>query len=270
MKKLLVLLSVCLLTACASGPTIDRSYSAHSQRSRVRFVVLHYTVSDLPGALKTLTEGEVSSHYLLTDAAQPVIYGLVDESRRASHAGLGSWKNVNDINSSSIGIEIVNPGFRDTPQARLWTPFPQPQIDALITLLRGIVARHGILPENILGHSDVAPLRKQDPGPMFPWIALAEAGLVAWPDQARVADARSRFEQQLPDIAWFQKKLAAHGYAIVQTGTLDTDTRTVLGAFQMKYRPAVYDGTPDAQTAALLEVLTSATPGLLPALKPSN
>lgn len=262
MKTLLATLLFALLAGCATGPHIDHTYSAKSQSSRVKFIVIHYTVSDLPQSIKTLTEQVVSSHYLLTDEAKPVIYNLVDESRQANHAGVSSWKNYSLLNPSSIGIEIVNPGFTEGPNGRIWHPFSQAQMDQLIVLLKQIVARHHIPPENILGHSDIAPQRKQDPGPMFPWIQLAQAGLIIWPDGDRLASMRPAFEQQLPDVAWFQKKLSVYGYAVPQNGELDNETRTVLGAFQMKYRPADISGTPDAETAALLEVLTT------PAAKP--
>jgi N-acetylmuramoyl-L-alanine amidase len=257
MKTLLAALMLALLAGCATGPRVDHSYTAKGQSSRVKFIVLHFTVSDLPQSIKILTEQVVSSHYLLTDEPRPVIYGLVDEGRQANHAGVSSWKSYTQLNTSSIGIEIVNPGYRDTPQGRIWYPFPQQQIDQLIPLLKQIVAKHNIPPENILGHSDIAPLRKQDPGPMFPWRQLAAAGLIVWPDAARVAAVRPVYEQLLPDVAWFQVRLAVHGYAVPQTGVLDEATRAVLGAFQMKYRPANIDGTPDAESAALLDVLTT-------------
>jgi N-acetylmuramoyl-L-alanine amidase len=222
----------------------------------VRFLVLHYTVSNRENSIKTLTQQEVSAHYLLTDDPVPVIYNLVDEKNAAWHAGNSSWKNYTQLNNSSIGIEIVNPGWKDTPNGRVYAPFPQSQIDALIPLVRDIVQRHHIAPENVLGHSDIAPQRKQDPGPMFPWQRLADAGLVAWPNAARVAALNPYFQAQLPDAAWFQKKLASWGYGLVQSGQLDEQTRTVLSAFQMKYRPANSDGNPDAETASLLEALT--------------
>jgi N-acetylmuramoyl-L-alanine amidase len=193
----------------------------------------------------------------------PVIYNLVDEKNAAWHAGNSSWKNFTQLNNSSIGIEIVNLGWKDTPTGRVYAPFPQAQIDALIPLVRDIVTRHHIAPENVLGHSDIAPLRKQDPGPMFPWRQLAAAGLVAWPNADRVAMLVPIFQVQLPDIAWYQKKLATWGYGLVQSGVLDEQTRTVLSAFQMKYRPANIDGNPDVETAALLEALTNPT-GPLP------
>ena len=272
MMKLLPLTAlstaVALLAGCATvppppaGPRLDTTLSSRSQSDRIKYIIIHYTVSDLPRSIRTLTQDEVSSHYLLTDGEQPFFYTLVDESRQANHAGLSSWKIYNQLNSASIGIEIVNPGFVETPQGRVYAPFKQPQIDQLILLLKQIVARHGIRPENILGHSDIAPQRKQDPGPMFPWKQLADAGLVAWPEASRVAARLPMFQEQLPDVAWFQRKLALHGYAVPQTGELDQATRTVLTVFQSKYRQSLYDGAPDAETAAILDVLTSPLPAV--------
>jgi N-acetylmuramoyl-L-alanine amidase len=265
MKSLAATLLIALLAGCVTAPGgIDKTYTAKGQASRVRFLVLHYTVSDKPVSLKVLTEQQVSAHYLLTDDASPTIYGLVDETRAAYHAGNSSWKGFTQLNNSSIGIEIVNAGWKDTPQGRVYAPFPQTQIDALIPLVKDIVARHGILPENVVGHSDIAPLRKQDPGPMFPWYQLARAGLVVWPDPNRVAAVRQVFDIQVPDAIWFQKKLAAHGFSLAQTGLFDQPTRTVIAAFQMKYRPANIAGEPDAETAAMLEVLTTPANAPLP------
>jgi N-acetylmuramoyl-L-alanine amidase len=257
MKILAATLLVALLAGCATGPQYDKTYTAKGQSSRSRFLVLHYTVGDKASSLKTLTEQQVSAHYMVTDDPKPVIYNLVDENNAAWHAGNSSWKNFTQLNNSSIGIEIVNAGWKDTPTGRVYAPFPQSQIDAIIPLVRDIVARHHIAPENVLGHSDIAPLRKQDPGPMFPWKQFADAGLVVWPAAARVAAVTPIFQTQLPDVAWYQKKLAAWGYGLVQSGNLDEQTRTVLSAFQMKYRPANIDGTPDVETAALLEALTN-------------
>jgi N-acetylmuramoyl-L-alanine amidase len=229
--------------------------------------VLHYTVSDNPTSIKILTEQQVSSHYLVTNHPEPIIYRLVDENRAAYHAGVSSWKNYTQLNNSSIGIEIVNPGWTKTPDGgRAFYPFPQSQMDVLVPLVKDIVQRHGIAPENVLGHSDIAPQRKQDPGPLFPWGRLAQEGLVLWPDANRVAAVRPIFDATLPDIFWFQRKLATHGYAIQQTGVLDQQTRAVLQAFQMKYRPADFAGNPDAETASLLEVLTTPANAPLPVI----
>ncbi|MBB3117387.1 N-acetylmuramoyl-L-alanine amidase [Pseudoduganella violacea] len=258
MKKLLLILLMAVLSGCATQlPRIDNSYTARGQSSRVKFIVLHYTVADTPRSIKILTEQEVSAHYLLTDADQPVLYGLVDESRQAWHAGNSSWKAFTQLNTSSVGIEIVNAGFKDTPEGRVWYPFKQAQIDQLIPLLKQIVARHEVRPEFILGHNEIAPQRKQDPGPLFPWKQLADAGLITWPDANQVAQRRAVFEQLPPEISWYQKKLAEHGYATPQTGVLDEATRNVLGVFQSKYRQSKFDGVPDAETAAILDTLTA-------------
>jgi N-acetylmuramoyl-L-alanine amidase len=261
MKSIFAALALAVLAGCTTTapttPKYDTTYDAVGQSSRARFLVLHYTVANTPASIKILTQQQVSSHYLLTDEAQPKIYRLVDENRAAWHAGNSSWKNFTQLNNSSIGIEIVNAGWKDTPQGRVYAPFPQAQMDALLPLVKDIVARHGIAPENVLGHSDIAPLRKQDPGPQFPWQRLAQEGLVLWPDANRVAAVRPAFEALLPDVAWFQRKLATHGFGLVQSGMYDEATRTTLAAFQMKYRPRDISGVADAETAALLEVLTT-------------
>ncbi len=246
--------ALALLASCASGPVIDRGHSASTHGSRVHFIILHYTWENWEDTLRVLTEGPVSSHYLVRDA--PVrIYQLVDESRSAFHAGESAWRGRSWLNASSIGIEIVNLGNRLADQGIDWQPYPDAQIDAVIELVRDIVERHGVRPQNILGHSDVAPQRKLDPGPAFPWVRLAEAGLIPWPDPAEVATRQSVHARALPSVDWFQARLAEHGFMVPRSGELDDATRRVIAAFQMKYRPARYDGTPDAQTAALLEVM---------------
>ncbi|MCX7172918.1 MAG: N-acetylmuramoyl-L-alanine amidase [Proteobacteria bacterium] len=256
MNYLLLALTMVMISGCASGPRIDTRYTAVSQDSRVQYLILHYTAGDFPVSLKILTEGPVSSHYLVDDKTAN-IYRLVDENRRAYHAGESFWKGSTRLNASSIGIEIVNPGYKDTPEGRVWFDFPESQMAAVIELVKKIVAQHEIKPDRILAHSDIAPQRKTDPGPRFPWKQLADAGLIPWPDAGQVALKRVEYERQQPDIAWFQKKLAEHGYAVPQNAVLDDETRNVLMVFQMKYRPARFDGIPDPETAAILDVLTS-------------
>jgi len=254
-KRLLALLVPMLLAACASsGPVLDTTYTARSQESRVLFLVLHYTEGDFNSALKVLTQGPVSSHYLV-NIDPPTVYRLVDESRTAHHAGVSSWKGYTQLNASSIGIEIVNRAFTGTPDPDNWAEFPKAQMDVVMELVKDIVARHKIRPDRIVGHSDIAPQRKVDPGPRFPWKRLADEGLIPWPDAAKVAERRAGFEAGLPDIEWFQRNLARHGFAVPVNGALDEATVRVLMVFQMKYRPAKFDGMPDAETAAILDVL---------------
>lgn len=245
-----------LLAGCASGPAIDTRHRARGQDSRAQFLILHFTSIDFARSLKVLTEGEVSAHYLLSDEQPPRIYRLVPEDRRAWHAGHSSWKGQTQLNASSIGIEIVNAGDQPGPDGRsTFAPYPPAQIDLLLRLVQDIVSRHQIRPDRVLGHSDIAPQRKVDPGPLFPWQRLADAGLVLWPDAARVAALLPAHQARLPELAWFQQRLATHGFQVPQHGQADEPTRRVLAAFQMKYRPARHDGVPDAETAALLQAL---------------
>ena len=256
MKFFALLASLLVLAGCASAPRYDTSHPSANYDSRIQFVVAHYTSASLERSLQLLTHGEVSSHYLISDDKNATVYKLMDENQRAWHAGESQWQGRTWLNSSSIGIEIVNPGFKDTPTGRLWYPYSEAQIQGLIALLKDISKRNGISPRHIIGHSDIAPLRKLDPGPLFPWKRLADAGLGLWPNEQAVARQQALFNSgELPSISWFQGQLAHLGYDTPQTGELDVATRHVLAAFQMHYRPSRFDGTPDAQTAALLLVL---------------
>ena len=256
MRFVLLALSTLLLTACTGGQVIDDSFSSRSQSSRVQYIVVHYTSTDLAHSLALLTQGEVSSHYLIGDSPATV-YRLVDENRRAWHAGDSTWQGRTWLNASSIGIELVNQGYEQGPNGDVWQPYSEAQIEALITLLKDLVKRHDLPIDSIIGHSDIAPQRKVDPGPLFPWKRLADAGLIRWPDAAEVAAQRVDFERALPDALWFQQQLARVGFNLAFSGQFDEPTRTVLAAFQMKYRPARYDGMADAETAALLATLNA-------------
>ena len=255
MKYLALIASLLLLAGCASGPRIDTSHPSTNYDSRIQFVVLHYTNASLERSLQLLTHGEVSSHYLIGDDKGATIYKLMDENFRAWHAGESEWQGRTWLNSSSIGIEIVNPGFKDTPTGRVWYPYSEDQVQSLIVLLKDISKRYNIHPRAIIGHSDIAPMRKLDPGPLFPWKRLAAEGIGVWPNEQAVARQQAQFAAQLPSISWFQGQLAKLGYATPQTGELDVATRHVLAAFQLHFRPSRFDGTPDAETAALLQVL---------------
>lgn len=258
-RRAALTLAALLLAGCATGPRIDDSHRAVSQGPRVDLLVIHYTALDFPTSLRVLTQQAVSSHYLV-DIDPPTIYRLVDEDRRANHAGVSSWARRSLLNSSSIGIEIVNAGYVDTPEGRRYTPYPPRQIDAVVALVRDIVKRWNIPKERVVGHADIAPGRKQDPGPLFPWKRLADEGLALWFDEAQAAALRPHFEQQPPDLAWYQQRLAQLGYLVPLNSPpgapVDTATRDVLISFQMRFRPARHDGVPDAETAAILAALT--------------
>ena len=256
MKTIPAVLMLLLLAGCASGPHIDTSYSSTGHDSRAQFIILHYTSTDLPRSLQLLSGRDVSSHYLIGESPA-TIYRLVGENRRAWHAGESEWNGRTWLNATSIGIELVNRGYVESADGRrLWYPYSEEQIDALVVLLKDIMARHDLKPGAIIGHSDIAPQRKVDPGPLFPWKRLAEEGLLPWPDADAVAAERMRYASAgLPTITWFQDALAAQGYRVPRHGHLDDETRNVIAAFQMKYRPARFDGEPDAETAAMLQVL---------------
>ena len=245
-----------LLAGCAGGPRIDTRHRATSQGPRVDLLVIHYTALDFETSLRVLTQQVVSSHYLV-DIDPPTIYRLVDEDRRANHAGVSFWERRALLNTSSIGIEIVNLGRVEGPDGPRYTPYPERQIDAVVALVRDIVGRWGIPKERVVGHADIAPGRKQDPGPLFPWKRLADEGLALWFDEARAAALLPGYEAELPPLAWFQQRLARLGYLVPLDGTPDTATRDVLVSFQMRFRPGLYDGAPDAGSAAILAALTS-------------
>jgi N-acetylmuramoyl-L-alanine amidase len=260
-RRSLLAAAALMVTGCSSLPStpeslvIDTRHRSVSQDSRVQFLVIHYTQANFELSMKILARGGLSVHYLLSDETPPRIYRLVEEDRRAYHAGFSSWQNQGPLNAMSIGIEIVHPGVLPGPSGEQFVPYRQDQIDLLVPLVRDIVRRHAIRSDRVVGHADIAPQRKVDPGPLFPWKRLAEEGLVMWPEAALVAQLRPGFDQQLPDLAWFQRSLAEHGYETPRTGQLDDATRRVVAAFQMRYRPARHDGQPDAETAALLAAL---------------
>ncbi|WP_245904469.1 peptidoglycan recognition protein family protein [Billgrantia lactosivorans] len=253
------------------GYAVDHSQVSASHSSRVRHLVLHYTDVDEAESLAVLTGPHVSAHYVLPLPArdhrgQPLVYQLVDEERRAWHAGASAWRGRTNINDTSIGIEIVNSGpdrpyadverlLEEAPDAPVeihWAPYPEAQIEALIALSRDIIERHGIHPTDVVAHSDIAPTRKIDPGPRFPWRELYQAGIGVWPEEEDVARWQARFATQAPPLATLQRALGAWGYSLEENGSPDRTTRAVLRAFQMRFRPADYRGRPDTETAAIL------------------
>ncbi|MGD1035962.1 MAG: N-acetylmuramoyl-L-alanine amidase [Roseiarcus sp.] len=215
-------------------------------------IVLHYTgMPTAEGALALLCDptSEVSAHYFVWESGE--VAQLVAEDKRAWHAGAGFWSGNSDLNSASIGVEIVNPGHDGA-----LPPFPRRQIEGVIGLCRDIAARRAIRGERILAHSDIAPARKRDPGEKFPWDVLARAGVGHWTKPAKiVGGALIGAGEEGPPIRALQAMLALYGYGVEITGVYDRETRTVVTAFQRHFRPERVDGEADFSTIATLRAL---------------
>ncbi len=204
----------------------------------IDILLLHYTgMVSAAAALAHMSDetAKVSAHYCIDEDG--TLTRLVPEDRRAWHAGVASWAGAADINARSIGIELVNPGHEFGYRA-----FPEAQMASLIELASAILARHPIPAHRVLGHADVAPLRKEDPGELFDWARLAAAGIGLWPGAAQPRDP--------PEAAETRRQLAAFGY-----GYLGDDPAAVVRAFQRHFRPEAVTGEMDAVTAGRLEAL---------------
>lgn len=218
-------------------------------------LLLHYTgMASTSAALERLCDpaAKVSSHYVVEEAGN--IIQLVQEARRAWHAGLSSWEGVTDINSRSIGIEIANPGHSFG-----YPDFPEAQIAAVIALCSDIVGRHAIRAERVLAHSDVAPRRKLDPGEKFPWARLHCAGVGAWVPATPIrCGAVLALGDRSLEVFELQAALREYGYGIEATGVYDELTEAVVTAFQRHFRPNCIDGRADASTSETLRALLAA------------
>lgn len=222
----------------------------------VTMLVLHYTgMRSAQAALDRLADplAKVSCHYLIDQDG--TCTQMVEEAMRAWHAGKSFWRGITDVNASSIGIELVNPGHEFG-----YVAFPDAQMTALEELCASILTRHAVEPRNVVGHSDVAPLRKQDPGELFDWNRLASKGIgvavPAWSDQTTSGSAASC--QSPVQIAELQRKLAAWGYGLEATGELDDLTLACISAFQRHFRPRRVDGKADSDTVGVLDQLLAA------------
>jgi len=194
----------------------------------ISLLILHYTGMETGEiALERMTDAEakVSAHYMVEEDGR--IFQLVDEKKRAWHAGVSEWQGETNINSNSIGIEIVNGGHDHLNADGSLPDFPDVQINAVIALSKDIIKRHGNL--TVLGHSDIAPARKIDPGENFPWQGLAAAGLGYWPD-VQTEDRRVLFEKGSRDrgVAIVQRGLAHIGYGARVTGVMDEATGLIV------------------------------------------
>lgn len=229
----------------------------------VSLLILHYTGMKTGGeALERMTDAEakVSAHYMVEEDGQ--VFQLVDEDKRAWHAGVSEWQGESNINSNSIGIEIVNRGHDWPNEDGSLAEYPDVQINAVIALCKEIISRHGSL--TLLGHSDIAPARKIDPGENFPWQGLAAAGLGYWPD-VQSDDRRVLFEEGSRDrgVAIVQRGLAHIGYGARVTGVMDEETKLIIEALQRRYRPDQIDGVVDIQTMDVIKALAEFRPTLI-------
>ncbi len=220
-------------------PQASPNFGPRRNGGRPELIVIHHTAMlTAEAAVARLSDpaAEVSAHYVVAEDGR--IWQLVDEAMRAWHAGHGSWQGRDDVNSRSIGIELANAG----PLAA-FPPFPEPQMRALERLLDGIMARWGIAPAAVIGHSDMAPGRKADPGPKFDWRRLARGGRAIWIDDAPPD----------PSGDGFAAAAGAAGYAAP-----DGDWATVLGAFRLRFRPGRHGPAPDGTDLGILRALTAA------------
>lgn len=229
MRRVFWLVAAALLLAgCAGekgivekeGYQLDTRRQAQAAYPRIKVLVIHYTADDFDSSLATLTDKQVSSHYLVPAVpprynGKPRIWQLVPEEELAWHAGISAWRGATRLNDTSIGIE----------------------------------------PENVVAHADIAPQRKDDPGPLFPWQQLAQQGIGAWPDAQRVNFYLAGRAPHTPvDTASLLELLARYGYDVKPDMT-PREQRRVIMAFQMHFRPTLYNGEADAETQAIAEAL---------------
>lgn len=272
----LAVVALAFLGGCTTSGTI--SDPSQNFNSRVSIIVIHHTTADFNDSLHILTQpssNPVSSHYLIPepddssyDRSKLQVHHLVSEVSRAWHAGVSHWAGKNGVNDQSIGIELVNRTYchrstvvdeeADQPARRIcfFPDFADSQIALLVNLLGEIKRRHpDVQPTHIIGHADIAPERKIDPGPRFPWQRLYRLGYGAWYDDETAIRYWEQFNQQEMPIVNVQSALKAYGYGIEVTGVLDEQTRNVLRAFQMHFRPSEVTREATPETVAILYAL---------------
>ncbi len=272
MNRIIVFGLFLFVSACSSLSVVDTPSS--NQDSRIHFLVLHFTSEHFAESLRLLAEPvgrRVSVHYLVPEPGDETytrsslqVHQLVPEARRARHAGTSYWRGWQSLNSSSIGIEIVNRSacINKNPDAELTKPddqectflaFPEEQLEMVVALTQDILARNpDIDPADIIGHADIAPNRRVDPGPLFPWKRLYEGGVGAWYDEETAGRYRRQLEEYPPDILLIQRALRAYGYRVEPTAEHDAQTQFAVRAFQMHFRPTGHSGQMDVESAAIL------------------
>lgn len=270
-----------ILTTCLTLPLIgcvatsepryvidSQTYQSTGKSQRIKSIVLHYTVSDNERSIKLLTTGQVSAHYLILDNDDDKIYNLVPESERAWHAGNGGFAGRTILNDTSIGIEIVNAGVQPQYINALknsdlnyrpyenYVAFDELQIKKVAQLVQDLATRYEISPKNIIGHADLAPSRKIDPGAKFPWQRLYEQyGIGAWYndfDKQFFMHPDAFAAATIPEI---KQAFRDYGYQINDSDEWDKASRDVIYAFQLHFRPLNPTGELDLETYAILRAL---------------
>lgn len=273
-RSVLICILTVVIVSCAALPINEMPSKNFSHR--VKFLVMHFTAIDYQKSIHALVdEGGLSAHYLIPESNDPSypkdsleILKLVDEDKRAWHAGNSVWQGRSELNDSSIGIEIVNvPECHFDKEAKtssehgenrlcVFPDYDSKQIELLIALSKQILARNpDISPTKVVGHSDIAPSRKNDPGPRFPWFELYQAGIGAWYENTTFESYWQRFNQYQPNIGLVQSALRAYGYNVLETGIRDEQTSNVISAFQMHFLPWQVTGKADSKTAAAVFAL---------------
>ena len=243
---------------------VKTHFPAVAQNFRQKYLILHYTVLPDDKSVTVLTQQSVSAHYLVNNLGDNEIYQLVDENKRAYHAGVSAWRSDKNLNDTSIGVEIVNMGYKaDAAGLKTFEPFSDEQVKKVAALAKDIVTRYQIPATNVLAHSDIAPTRKQDPGPLFPWKKLYDEYQIGmWYDEMTKqnfltlaqADIETRYNE--PSFVFVvQTALQKFGYDILPNGKWDDATKKTVEALQYHFRPQNYNGVVDAETWAILQAL---------------
>lgn len=269
-KKIVFLFLTLVLSSCTSLKySVNSSkYKSKSYNERVRFVILHYTALNDERSITALTKNNVSSHYLVTQERYDSVYSLVPDTQRAWHAGTSSFDGYKNLNDNSIGIEISNLGYSSANKQKttnlkdgivditMFHPYNDAQVFKIGMLLKELTAKYKINPKYILGHSDIAPTRKFDPGPKFPWKHLYDHyGVGAWFEKK---DFNAFYSQDLFNsysAKDLKDELRKYGYDINSTDNWDLQSKKVVSAFQMHFRPRKVDGVFDLETFAIIKAL---------------
>ena len=269
-KKIVFFFLTLVLSSCTSLKySVNSSkYKSKSYNERVRFVILHYTALNDERSITALTKNNVSSHYLVTQERYDSVYSLVPDTQRAWHAGTSSFDGYKNLNDNSVGIEISNLGYSSASKQKttnlkegivditMFYPYNDAQVFKIGMLLKELTAKYKINPKYILGHSDIAPTRKFDPGPKFPWKHLYDHyGVGAWFEKK---DFNAFYSQDLFNsysAKDLKDELRKYGYDINSTDNWDLQSKKVVSAFQMHFRPRKVDGVFDLETFAIIKAL---------------